>query len=52
MLECIRGWFIDSAQEEIEKWRLSYNNWRHHRSLAQITQRESTRRKLKQREEE
>ena len=43
---------LNHAQEEIEKRRVEYNNWRPHRSLGNITPREFARRKLQQREEE
>lgn len=38
---------LSHAQEEIERWRVDYNNWRPHRSLGNLTPREFARRKTK-----
>lgn len=43
---------LTHAQNEIEKWRLEYNNWRPHRSLGNITPREFVKRRQQQREKE
>lgn len=43
---------LDHAKNEIEKWRVEYNNWRPHRSLGNITPREFARRKTQPRKVE
>lgn len=39
---------INHAQEEIERWRVDYNNWRPHTSIGNLTPREFARRKMNQ----
>ena len=36
------------AQEQIERWRIDYNNWRPHTSIGNLTPREFARRKMNQ----
>ncbi len=49
--ECLNSHLFNSishAQDEIERWRIDYNNWRPHTSIGNLTPREFARRKMQQ----
>lgn len=49
--ECLNThsfWSLSHAQDDIEKWRIDYNNWRPHSSIGNLTPREFARRKMNQ----